>query len=131
MDYNIIVRGTPKSVHSSPRSRNTWKSHVATRASSEFSAPLEGNDLRVKITVFYNGVPTFDADNVSKPICDAMCGIAYHDDNQIMERIVRMKSLDGAYRIKGVPRELAVAMSDGDNFVWIAISRVGREVVNL
>lgn len=131
MVYNIIVKGTPKSVHSSPRSRMTWKSQVAVRASSEFHSPLEGNDLRVKITVFYNGVPTFDADNVSKPICDAMCGVAYHDDNQIMERIVRMRSLDGAYRIKGVPRELAVAMSDGENFVWIAISRVGREVVNL
>jgi crossover junction endodeoxyribonuclease RusA len=131
LDYNIIVRGTPKSVHSSPRSRNTWKTQVATGTSSEFNAPLEESDLRVTITVFYNGIPAFDADNVSKPICDAMCGIAYHDDNQLMERTVRMRSLDGAYRIKGVPRKLAVAMSDGDDFVWITISRVGREVENL
>lgn len=131
MVYNIIVKGTPKSVHSSSRSRTTWKSQVAAKASAEFNSPLEDNDLRVKITIFYNGVPTFDADNVSKPVCDAMCGVAYHDDSQIMERIVRMRSLDGAYRIKGVPRKLAVAISDGEDFVWIAISRVGSEVENL
>lgn len=131
MTYNIIVKGTPKSVHSSSRSRKTWKSQVAIEASSKFNAPLEGNDIRVEITILYNGVPTFDADNMSKPICDAMCGVAYHDDNQIMERTVRMRSLDGAYRIKGVPRELAIAMSDGEDFVWITISRVGREVENL
>lgn len=106
-------------------------SKVAAEARREFSTPLQDNDLRVKITVFYNGVPTFDADNVSKPICDAMCGVVYDDDNQIIERTVRMKSLDGAYRVKGVAPELAIAMCEGEDFVWVEISKVGSEVENL
>ena len=42
-----------------------------------------------------------------------------------------MRSLDGAYRIKGIPPEVAVAMCEGEDFVWIEISKVGREVENL
>jgi len=131
MAYTVIVKGTPRSIRSSSRSRTTWKNKVANEARKKFSRPLTDNDLRIKITIFYNGIPTFDADNVSKPICDALCGIAYNDDSQIIERIVRMRSLDGAYRIKGIPPEVAVAMCEGEDFVWIEISKVGREVENL
>ena len=131
MVYDIIVKGTPVSINSSSRSKNAWKSKVANAARPEFSTPLQYNDLRVQITIFYNGIYTYDPNNMAKPICDAMCNIAYNDDNQIMDPMVRMRSLDGAYKIKGIPRRVAIALSEGEDFVWIAISRVGSEVVNL
>lgn len=131
MAYHIIVKGTPVSINSSPRSKTAWKTKVADATRPEFVTPLRHNDLRVKITIFYNGVYTYDPNNMSKPICDAMCNVAYNDDNQIMEPIVRMRSLDGAYKIKGIPQKVAIGLSEGDDFVWITISRVGGEVVNL
>jgi len=129
--YHMIVKGIPVSIQSSSRSKNAWKSKVANEARAKFTTPLVDNDLKVRITIFYNGVPTYDSNNMSKPICDAMCGIAYNDDRQIMEQTIRMKSLDGSYKIKGVPLELAVAMCEGADFVWIEISKVGSEVENL
>jgi crossover junction endodeoxyribonuclease RusA len=116
MAYHIIVKGTPVSINSSSRSKSAWKSKIAHMASPEFSTPLRHNDLRVQITIFYNGVYTYDPNNMSKPVCDAMCNVAYIDDNQIMEPIVRMRSLDGAYKIKGIPRKVAIALSEGEDF---------------
>lgn len=126
--YHIIVKGIPVSIQSSARSKNRWKTQVAAEARARFDVPLTDNDLRVRITVFHNGVPTYDTNNIAKPICDAMCGIAYNDDVQIKEQTVRAKSLDGAFKIKGVPPELAVAICEGADFVWIEISNVGLEV---
>ena len=131
MQYKVIVKGIPKSVNSSPTSRRTWMTKVAEEARKNFGTPLQDDDLRVEITIFHNGIVTFDSQNMAKPICDALCGVAYVDDMQVMEAEVKRKNLDGTFHIKGVPEELAIALCQGEDFVQIVIKKVGNEVEQL
>jgi Holliday junction resolvase RusA-like endonuclease len=128
MKYQIVVKGRPVSYNSSTRSKNTWKAKVAAAASLVFNTPLNDPDLRVRITIFYDGIWTYDANNATKPICDALCGIGYIDDSQVIDPYTRMRDLNRSFRIKGIPPEVAVALSEGEEFVWITISKVGNEV---
>ena len=121
MVYRIIVPGIPRT--SRARSRSTWQSQVSSIAESICTTPLEGNDLVIDITVYYTGLPTFDNDNVLKPICDALEGICYHDDHQISDHSIRRRSLTGfSGRIEDLSPELWEAVSSVEDFVYIVIS---------
>lgn len=97
---------------------------MAAAAGPKFSTPLNDNNLRIRITFYYNTLPDFDTDNVSKPICDALIGVAYSDDNQLSVRIARRLNINGSYRIRGINPELAVAIAEGNDFVFVEIDQV-------
>lgn len=124
----FVVKGRPISVNSSNRAKSQWKNKVASVASTVFRAPLVDYDLRIVITFYYNVLPDFDTDNISKPICDCLVGIAYHDDNQLMDRIARRRDINGSFRIKGIPSDVAVAIAEGNDFVAITLDNVGAGV---
>ena len=123
----IIVRGRPVSVNASAARRRAWMEVVAQAASAVYVAPLNDNNLRIIITFWYERLPDFDTDNISKPICDALQGIVYYNDHQLMERIARRKDINGRYHIRGAPPEIVLAIRDGVEFVSIQIERVGEE----
>lgn len=123
----IIVKGTPKSIQA--HSLASWKAEVVAAARQVFSSPLTAENITVRIAVYYNKLPTFDTDNISKPIVDALQGIAYDDDSQVMERRAIKKTLDGSYRIKGVDPKLVVAMAEGVDFVCIEVRELSKEEV--
>jgi crossover junction endodeoxyribonuclease RusA len=120
----FVVKGRPVSVQSSSGSRANWTTRVRTAAAAKCSVPLDGNDLRIRTTFFYNTLPDFDTDNISKPICDALNGVVYQDDHQLGDRLVRRRDINGSYRIKGIDPELAVAIAEGDDFVYIEVDRI-------
>ena len=124
----VVVKGRPVSVGASSASRSHWKNQVAAAASAVFPAPLVETDLKITITFFYNNPPDFDTDNISKPICDALKGIAYSDDSQLMERHARRRDLNGSFHIKGVEPSVAVAIAEGEEFVSIKIEIIGAGV---
>ncbi len=104
---------------------------MADAARRHFGSPLSDEDLGITITFFYNSMPDFDTDNVSKPICDALEGVAYHDDHQLMERQVRRRDINGSFHIKGVDPAIAVAIAEGEEFVAIEVRKIGSEVERL
>jgi crossover junction endodeoxyribonuclease RusA len=118
-------------MNASSRTKQRWKRLVAAAASSVFAAPLDGYDLKIKIRFFYESLPDFDTDNISKPICDALKGIAYRDDNQLMRRDVGRIDLNGSYRLENVDPGLAVAMAEGEEFVAIRMERVDGGVIDI
>lgn len=120
---HLIVRGRPVSCQSRRDAVRAWKEKVASVARSKVSRPAMGNDLAVTITYFYRLQPRFDTDNFSKPICDALSRIVYHDDRQIAERIVRRVPLSRPLFLGGMPPELAVALCAGDELVYIRIDQ--------
>lgn len=127
----IIAKERPVSINASSRSKNRWKNKVAIEARRVLATPLNDTDLRITITFFYNSLPDFDTDNISKPICDALKGIAYHDDSQVMERNARRRDINGSFRIKGIDPEVAIAIAEGEDFVSIKIEKVGLGVVKI
>jgi Holliday junction resolvase RusA-like endonuclease len=125
----VIVEGVPRSIQSSSASLSTWKDQVASVARNVFSSPLRGKNISIRITVYYNGFPSFDTDNISKPIIDALKGVVYRDDKQVMDRVARRRDMEGAYRIKGVDIKLAEAIAKGDDFVCIEINKLSKREV--
>jgi len=94
---------------------------VAAAAGPKCPEPLTSNDLRIKVTFYYNVLPDFDSDNISKPICDALNGIAYRDDHQLADRIVKRRDMGKPYVFRGIDPELAVAIAEGEEFVYVEI----------
>lgn len=127
----VVLKGRPISIRASARSKERWKRKVANAARRVFPTPLDGNDMSITITFFYNALPDFDTDNMSKPICDALEGIAYHNDSQLMERHARRRDINGSFRIKGIDPKVAIAIAKGEDFVAIKIEKIGPGVIKI
>ncbi len=121
---HLFIPGTPVSYQSKRQNLRTWKRKVASIALERVSDPVTDAEMAVSITHFYKTPPRCDADNMAKPICDALNNIVYRDDRQIVERVARRIPLNREFTLRGMPRELALALCEGDEFVFICISRV-------
>lgn len=124
----IVVTGHPVSIQGNSKAKNYWKGKVATEAKKACSSLLIDQDLVITITYYYDGKPKFDVDNICKPICDALNGIVYLDDKQLVERHARLRSLEGRYYLKGVPPEVAIALTIGKEFVSIQVTKLGSGI---
>ena len=127
----IIIKNRPVSVNAETARKTARRAIVAAAARAVCRTPFVEDDLHVKITFYYDRLPDFDTDNISKPICDALQGIVYNNDNQVMERFARRRDINGAYHLKGIAPEIAAAIAEGDEFVCIEISNVGDGVAYL
>ena len=128
---SFLIHGTPISINRPRNLRAPWTQAIQNEARNHFQAPLDDDDLLIRIKYFYHGITRLDTDNISKPICDALNGIAYHDDQQIRNREVEKCPLTGAYRLPGVPQNVAIALTQGNDFVWVQLFKMGEGVHNL
>jgi hypothetical protein len=124
----IVIKARPISINASSQSKEAWKKTVSNAAKKIYTQPLQDCDLRIIITFFYNILPDFDTDNMSKPICDSLKGIVYQDDIQIMERLARRRDVNSAFHIRGIDPEVALAIAEGSDFVSINIEKIGDGV---
>ena len=121
--FEFIINGPPVSLQTKRRQRlQQWKTDVANAARSYLqpgSAPSTAR-LAIKITYYYEG-STPDVDNIIKPIQDALVGLVYVDDNQIMETASRKKDINSAYRIKGASPVIVEGFVNGVDFLHIKV----------
>ena len=123
----FVVKGRPVSVQGSPSSRTAWQQSVALAARAKCQVPLVGDNLSIKITFFYNTLPDFDTYNFSKPICDALNNVVYADDHQLAQRTAGRRDINGSYRIRGVEPELALAIAEGHDLVYVEIGEMSAD----
>jgi Holliday junction resolvase RusA-like endonuclease len=130
MVHTIIVSGRPASHNDAPQKKNPWKQKVRAAAAMVIPNPLADVDLRVTVTVFYDLKKRgkMDADNASKPICDALQGVAYTNDNQVSARYARKRDISATYHVKGADPVILNAIQQGDEFVCIKIDNEGGDV---
>lgn len=62
-----------------------------------------------------------DVDNIVKPIQDALIGLAYVDDTQVTDVLVRKRNLSGNFRIENMTPILAEGFSRGNEFLHIVV----------
>lgn len=65
-----------------------------------------------------------DVDNIIKPIQDALIGLAYIDDTQVTDVLVRKRNLAGEFRIENMTPTLADGFSRGCEFLYIVVTDV-------
>ncbi|MGL4881965.1 MAG: RusA family crossover junction endodeoxyribonuclease [Waterburya sp.] len=128
LPFEFIVNGKPISHQTRDRKRlQAWKQQVRQAAKSSWMAdnPV-GDPLRVIITHYYEAIAgdesaVPDSDNIVKPVRDALNGIIYVDDYQIVDFISRRRNLNDSFKIKGISPVLAEGFCKGEEFLHIKI----------
>lgn len=121
----FIVTGTPRSHRATSRSQ--WQSKVQTAAPTQ--AALLAGPVLLRIDFFFEGTTDLDADNIIKPIQDALQHIIYGDDKAVVD--VWSRKLD---RLNPPPFISAPATLDNalnattGDFVYIRVAAAHSEV---
>ena len=76
--------------------------------------------VSVTITYYYEDSSP-DVDNIIKPIQDALIGVVFNDDDQVVDTKSRKRLIDGSFRIRGASSVLLSAFADGDDFLHIKV----------
>ena len=123
LPFEFIIEGPPISLQTRRRKRlRQWKTDVANVARQHLpqnSTPTN-LDVEIKITYYYEG-STPDVDNIIKPIQDALVGIVYIDDNQVIETGSRKRDINGAYRVRGASPVIVEGFVNGNEFLHIKV----------
>ena len=83
--------------------------------------PYQG-PVRLLITVYYDSEPpTIDLDNISTPIQNALSGVAYLDDRQVVHSDCARVPIDHPCCFRFVSPVLAHAFSVGHEFVHVKV----------
>ena len=127
----IIIQATPVSVNASTARKASWKRTIKKHARKCCRTRWKFKDLKVKIQFFHDHSRQRDTDNISKPVCDALQGIAYDNDSQIIKRVAERKDIRGPYSIVGANRKIIDAILRGKEFVAITIERVGKGITSI
>jgi len=122
LPFEFTIKGPPVSQQTRNRQRLLqWKTSVAAAATAVWAhANPVSDDVAVTITYYYeDSCP--DVDNIIKPIQDALIGVVFDDDDQIVDTKSRKRRIDGSFRIRGVSSVLLSAFADGDDFLHIKV----------
>jgi Holliday junction resolvase RusA-like endonuclease len=124
-EFEFVVTGPPASAHAArraPQELAAWKAAVASAARLHWAANRSprSDALSVRITEFAL-LKTRDLDNIGKPILDALQGIVYRNDRQILELVVDWRPIDGLFRALHMSPLVALAFTRGSDFLWIRI----------
>src|SRR5690349_5613819 len=105
LPFEFVIEGVPVSAQTKDRRRlSAWRHRVRQVAQDHWDPdrpPILG-EVSLRITQFYDGeAPDMDADNIIKPIQDALAGLVYRNDSQVRHTSCIQSSVNGAFRVKG------------------------------
>lgn len=121
--FEFIVDGPPVSQQTRRRERlRAWKIVVRQEAEKYWTQKqkLSTGLIMLKVTYFYDSVG-IDVDNIVKPIQDAIIGLAYIDDDQVTDVLVRKRNLSGNFKVEKMTSTLAEGFSRGNEFLHIVV----------
>ena len=72
-----------------------------------------------------------DVDNIPKPILDALQGLTYVDDSQIIDLICRKRDLHSELRIINPSAVLTDALSEGSEFLFVVVKQPAEVEVSV
>lgn len=119
----FIVPGVPISAQTSNKARKQeWMEAVTAAAQGVWlESPLDV-ELAVSVTYFEPGTWKLDLDNMVKPILDAITGVVWIDDKQLVDIHPARRDLDGYYRIKGISPVVAEGFIAGEPFIHVKVT---------
>ena len=120
----FVVLGTPVSLQGSADAKRLWQQRV-TRAAKEALADRAAStfdDLALRVANFYVYAPAADLDNIVKPLQDALKGVAFVDDIQVVDLIASMRRKGVSDRVP-MTALLAGAFEAGSDFIYVTVDR--------
>lgn len=116
--------GTPVSVQGPSNAKRVWQQRVA-RAAQEARrdwSPSPFDELVLRVAYFYVDAPAADLDNIVKPLQDALKGVAFEDDIQVVDLVASMRRKGVNERIP-MTAMLATAFGGGSDFIYVTVDR--------
>ena len=124
MKFEFIVDGPPVSQQTRRRKRLIdWKILVRQEAEKYWTdeQKMLTGLVMLQVTYFFDNVE-MDVDNIVKPIQDAIIQLAYADDKQICDVLVRKRSLFGKFQAKGLTPVLEEGFARGNDFLYVVVT---------
>ena len=87
--------------------------------------PADG-PVCITLVYLYDEV-VLDADNIIKPIQDALIGLAFLDDSMVTDIIIRRRQLGGTFDLSRASPRLIEGFEYGDEFVYVHIADALQE----
>ena len=135
LPIDFIVIGTPRSLQSRGKGRVTFKEKVRLAAAERLESdhlPHAG-PARVTIYYFHENRPA-DLDNIVKPILDGMNGVAYVDDEQVIDLITCKRDVRAFTATGDLPVIiLDWFLSSGGtrtSFIYVRVEAADSEVIS-
>jgi hypothetical protein len=102
----------------------TWQQEIKSAAMETWPSSQHPFEAEVELRItHYSETRKADMDNLTKPIQDALQGIAYPHDRKV-EVTGNWRNIDGSFYVRYMSPPLASAFSDGREFVhvrlWVA-----------
>lgn len=132
--FEFIVDGPPVSQQARKRGKGNrlqdWKKTVRQEAKKYWSSEqkIATGWVMLQITYFYDS-DQMDVDNIVKPIQDALKELAYYDDRQVSDLVVRKRNLSGNFRIENMTSTLAEGFARGNEFLHIVVIDASNQEV--
>lgn len=134
LPFEFTVTGVPVSHQSRNRAAvASWQQIVRDAAAALWgtAAPLTRR-LRIALTYFHEGETTrLDNDNLLKPIQDALNGLVYADDDQVVDTDIRRASIDQPIIARRASRLLLLGFHAGEPFVHVIIDEAADHTIPL
>jgi hypothetical protein len=121
----FVVIGTPISSQGASGARRLWQRLVREAAAVEVSASelhSSADEMTLRMAYFYVNEPAADLDNIVKPIQDALQGLVYHDDEQIVDLVASMRRKEVDESLLLTPT-LARGFLGGSDFIYVSVDR--------
>jgi crossover junction endodeoxyribonuclease RusA len=124
LPLEFTVPGIPVSGQTaSRRIKEGWKRAVTERAAVAWGrAEPRTDDLALVVAMFASGGWRLDLDNMAKPILDAMTGLVWVDDRQLVDVHLVRKSFDQPVLLQGVTQVLGNALAEPGPFVYLRVA---------
>ncbi len=118
----FLIPKRPLSLQAKRRNLNGWKAYVRAEAAKVWNGPaIQGGDLQLTL-VYLCGVSPPDADNIVKPIQDALVGLVFSDDSLITDVESHRRSLAGAFDLTRLPDLVFAGVSSGQECVYVKVT---------
>ena len=124
----FVLLQTPVSQQARRRQRvREWTSTVAAAARQAHGADRPAHTQPAAVAITYYFVQTdIDLDNLAKPVLDGMKGVVLHDDQQIVELLIRKRTINAANQMVDLPELIVDALLSDQEFLHVAVGLLGH-----
>lgn len=126
MLFDFLIPRRPLSVQAK-RKKNLqrWKAYVRAEAAKRWSRDtLTEGSAHLKLFYLCNDDPV-DADNIIKPIQDALSGLIYEDDVLVTDVECHRRRLSETHNITDYPELLLDGLNSSNECVYVQVFRAG------
>jgi Holliday junction resolvase RusA-like endonuclease len=124
--YCLIIPGRGYA-HTAEHAKQ-YKEKIKRIAQQTIREPFGGEvDIRLEY-LYRNRLDRLDGDNLLKTICDALEGVAYTNDSQIVHHEVSAININSSFTIRGVPldQQIGDLFANKESFTIIRLRIVSK-----